>query len=62
MKRFHNEMTLTILFVTHDIREALLLGDRVLIMEAGKLVRLGTPEEVKADPGSDFVRRLLDEN
>lgn len=62
LKRFHNEMTLTILFVTHDIREALLLGDRVLIMEAGKLVRLGTPEEVKADPGSDFVRRLLDEN
>lgn len=54
LKRLHKEMTLTILFVTHDIREALLLGDRVLIMEAGKLVRLGTPEEVKKDPGSDF--------
>lgn len=62
LKRLHKEMTLTILFVTHDIREALLLGDRVLIMEAGKLVRLGTPEEVKKDPGSDFVVRLLDEN
>lgn len=62
LKRLHKEMTLTILFVTHDIREALLLGDRVLIMEAGKVVRLGTPAEVKKDPGSDFVVRLLDEN
>lgn len=62
LKRLHSELGLTILFVTHDIREAMLLGDRILIMEAGKILRLDTPEAVKADPGSEFVARLLEEN
>lgn len=62
LKRLHKELGLTILFVTHDIREAMALGDRILIMEAGKILRLDTPEAVKADPGSEFVARLLDEN
>ncbi|MCI8831001.1 MAG: ATP-binding cassette domain-containing protein [Lachnospiraceae bacterium] len=62
LKRLHKELGLTILFVTHDIREAMALGDRILIMEAGKILRLDSPEAVKADPGSEFVARLLDEN
>ena len=62
LKRLHKELGLTILFVTHDIREAMALGDRILIMEAGKIRRLDSPEAVKADPGSEFVARLLDEN
>ena len=62
LKRLHKELGLTILFVTHDIREAMALGDRILIMETGKILRLDTPEAVKADPGSEFVARLLDEN
>lgn len=62
LKRLHKELGLTILFVTHDIREAMVLGDRILIMEAGKILRLDSPEAVKADPGSEFVARLLDEN
>lgn len=62
LKRLHKELGLTILFVTHDIREAMALGDRILIMEAGKILRLDTPEAVKAAPGSEFVARLLDEN
>ncbi len=62
LKRLHRELGLTILFVTHDIREAMALGDRILIMEAGKILRLDTPEAVKADPGSEFVARLLEEN
>ena len=62
LKRLHKELGLTILFVTHDIREAMALGDRILIMEAGKILRLDSPEAVKADPGSVFVARLLDEN
>ena len=62
LKRLHKELGLTILFVTHDIREAMALVDRILIMEAGKILRLDSPEAVKADPGSEFVARLLDEN
>ena len=62
LKRLHKELGLTILFVTHDIREAMALGDRILIMEAGKILRLDSPEAVKADPSSEFVARLLDEN
>lgn len=62
LKRLHKELGLTILFVTHDIREAMVLGDRILIMEAGRILRLDTPEAVKADPGSEFVARLLEEN
>lgn len=62
LKRLHKELGLTILFVTHDIREAMALGDRILIMEAGKILHLDSPEAVKADPGSEFVARLLDEN
>lgn len=53
LKRLHKELGLTILFVTHDIREAMALGDRILIMEAGKILRLDSPEAVKADPGSE---------
>ena len=50
------------LFVTHDFLEALRLGDRVLVMKEGKIVRLDTPKAIKENPGSDFVARLLDED
>ncbi|WP_232050835.1 ABC transporter ATP-binding protein [Arabiibacter massiliensis] len=50
---------LTILLVTHDIREALKLGDRVLVMEEGRIAQLGTPEDVRDNPADDFVRELI---
>lgn len=62
LKNLHKSLGLTILFVTHDIREALRLGDRVLVMKEGKIVRLDTPKVIKENPGSDFVARLLDED
>ncbi len=62
LKRLHETMEVTILFVTHDIREALLLGDRVLVMEGGKVLRLDTPKGVKENPGSEFVAKLLEED
>lgn len=62
LKNLHKSLGLTILFVTHDIREALRLGDRVLVMKEGKIVRLDTPKAIKENPGSDFVARLLDED
>lgn len=61
LRRLHKTLGLTILFVTHDIREALLLGDRVLIMEKGRIVRLDTPEAVRKHPGDGFAARLLED-
>lgn len=57
--RLKADLNLTIVFVTHDIREAMKLGDRVLVMDQGCTVQLGTPAEIKAAPANDFVRELL---
>ncbi len=51
---------LTILLVTHDVNEALLLADRVVVMERGGLQQLGTPAELFASPASPEVARLLE--
>jgi osmoprotectant transport system ATP-binding protein len=49
----------TILFVTHDIFEALILGDRIGVMHEGRLEQLGSPRDVMRQPATDFVRELL---
>ena len=46
------------IFITHDLAEALKLGDRIAIMKDGKFVQVGTPEEVVAHPGGRLRRRL----
>jgi osmoprotectant transport system ATP-binding protein len=53
------QLGLTIMLVTHDVSEALLLADRVAVMEAGRIVRIGRPAELFAAPGSALVERLL---
>lgn len=57
--RIHEELGGTIVFVTHDIREALKLGSRVLVMDQGHIIQDGTPEELREQPATDFVRRLI---
>ena len=59
LARIHKELSLTIFFITHDIAEALTLGDRVLIINHGKIEQLGTPDEIKNHPATDFVRELI---
>lgn len=49
----------TIVFVTHDMNEALTLGDRVCLMKDGHVVQIGTPEELVNDPANDFVESFL---
>ena len=49
----------TILFVTHDLREALMLGDRVMVLRDGEIQQLATPEELVEHPVNDYVRLLL---
>ena len=49
----------TIIFVTHDLDEALKLGDRIALMRDGEIVQIGTPEEILANPGDAYVERFV---
>lgn len=59
IKRIHAQEGVTIVFVTHDISEALHLGTHVLVMQAGEILQFAPPEEVRLHPADDFVRTLL---
>jgi glycine betaine/proline transport system ATP-binding protein len=49
----------TIVFITHDLNEAMRIGDRVAVMRDGRVVRLGTPEAILDDPGDEYLERFL---
>ncbi|MGP3956340.1 quaternary amine ABC transporter ATP-binding protein [Nonomuraea sp. 3N208] len=57
--RLHHEVGKTMVFITHDLSEALKLGDRILIMRDGQLVQMGTPDEVVGAPADDYVRDFV---
>jgi osmoprotectant transport system ATP-binding protein len=57
--RIHRESRKTIVFVTHDMEEALKLASRIAIMDRGRLVQAGTPLEILATPANAFVRDLV---
>jgi glycine betaine/proline transport system ATP-binding protein len=59
--RLHHEVGKTMVFITHDLQEALKLGDRILIMRDGALVQMGTPAEVVGSPADDYVRDFVSE-
>jgi glycine betaine/proline transport system ATP-binding protein len=54
--RLQNELHKTIVFISHDIQEALKIGDRVAVMKDGYLVQVGTPEELISQPADDYIR------
>ena len=56
--RLHHEVGKTMVFITHDLAEALKLGDRILIMRDGEVVQIGTPAEVVGAPGRRLRPRL----
>ncbi|WP_325049099.1 quaternary amine ABC transporter ATP-binding protein [Dongshaea marina] len=53
------KMHKTIVFITHDLDEALKLGDRIAIMKNGRVVQVGTPEEILTDPADDYVASFV---
>lgn len=53
------KLGMTVVFITHDIREAMKLGDRILVMEQGKIAQCDTPENVKKNPADEFVKELI---
>lgn len=57
--RLHASLGMTVLFVTHDIDEAIKMGDRVAIMRAGQLVQYAPPRELLTHPVDDFVARFV---
>ena len=59
--RLHHEVGKTMVFITHDLAEALKLGDRILIMRDGEIVQIGTPDEVVGAPADDYVKDFVSE-
>ena len=59
IQTLHARLSTTIVFVTHNIREALRLSDHVLIINQGRVEQIGTPEEIVQKPASEYVERLL---
>ncbi|MFF7977982.1 glycine betaine/L-proline ABC transporter ATP-binding protein [Streptomyces sp. NPDC007901] len=57
--RLHGEEGRTMVFITHDLSEALKLGDRIALMRDGRVVQLGTPEEIVGSPADDYVREFV---
>ncbi len=49
----------TIVFISHDLDEAMRIGDRIAIMQNGEVVRVGTPDEILNNPANDYVRTFF---
>ncbi|WP_343033744.1 glycine betaine/L-proline ABC transporter ATP-binding protein [Alkalicoccus luteus] len=54
-------MQKTIIFITHDLDEALRIGDRIMIMKDGAIVQIGTPEDILMHPADDYVARFVED-
>lgn len=57
--RLQAENSRTIIFVSHDLDEAMRIGDRICIMQHGKVIQVGTPDEIVTDPANDYVRSFF---
>ncbi len=57
--KLQEKLQRTIVFISHDLDEALRIGDRIAIMEGGRIVQVGTPEEILQNPADDYVRAFF---
>lgn len=60
--RIHEQLGVTIVFITHDIKEALKLGTRVMVMNKGHVEQLDTPDHIRNFPATSFVKELIQED
>ena len=60
LKLLHEDTGITVVFITHDIAEALKLGTQILVLDKGQIQQYGTPEKIKQEPANEFVRKLLE--
>ena len=60
MLTIQSKMKKTIIFITHDLNEAIKLGDRIAIMKDGEIVQVGTSEEILTEPANDYVARFVE--
>ena len=61
VKKLHRDFKITTVFVTHDMREAIKLADRICLMRDGKVVQIGSPEDLVNNPANDFVASFFKE-
>ncbi|MFP4147592.1 MAG: glycine betaine/L-proline ABC transporter ATP-binding protein, partial [Halorhodospira sp.] len=57
--RLQQEQSRTVVFISHDLDEAMRIGDRIAIMEGGAVVQIGTPEEIVSNPANEYVRSFF---
>ncbi len=60
LKKIQQELHRTILFITHDLDEAMRIGDHIAIMEAGQVVQIGTPEDILVNPRTEYVSKFVE--
>ena len=59
LHELQEELGKTIVFITHDLNEAMFLGDRIAVMRDGRVVQVGTPNDILTDPANDYVAKFV---
>ena len=58
--KIHRQTGCTIIFITHDILEALKISDKILVLDKGRIEQFGTPADILEDPETEFVSKLVE--
>lgn len=61
-KSLHKEFNMTIVFVTHDMSEALDIADRICVMKEGEILQIASPKDIRENPANDYVKSLFEDN
>lgn len=61
LRELQEKLKKTIVFITHDLNEALRIGDRIALMKDGSIVQIGTPEEIMISPANEYVERFIED-
>src|SRR5699024_9134752 len=59
--QLQTKMQKTIIFITHDLDEALRIGDRIALMRDGEIIQIGTPEEIMMSPKTEYVKKFVED-